>query len=108
MYDGFDYPFQLDYEKAWDMAYESPLEFSNVIIQKTDIKLGEDGLHLDINMIGEGDGLLLSNGKILDIKWKKYSELSETKIYDMNGNELPLATGKTIWHIVDNKTSIKY
>lgn len=98
----------MDGEKAWDMAYESPLEFSNVIIQKTDIKLGEDGLHLDINMIGEGDGLLLSNGKILDIKWKKYSELSETKIYDMNGNELPLATGKTIWHIVDNKTSIKY
>ena len=57
----------MDGEKAWDMAYESPLEFSNVIIQKTDIKLGEDGLHLDINMIGEGDGLLLSNGKILMI-----------------------------------------
>ena len=98
----------MDGEKAWDMAYESPLEFSNVIIQKTDIKLGEDGLHLDINLIGEGDGLLLSNGKILDIKWRKYSELSETKLYDMNGNELPLSAGKTIWHIVDNKTSIKY
>ncbi|MEO2508388.1 DUF3048 domain-containing protein [Clostridium paraputrificum] len=98
----------MDDEKAWDMAYESPLEFSNVIIQKTDINLAEDGLHLDINLIGEGDGLLLSNGKILDIKWRKYSELSETKLYDMNGNELPLSAGKTIWHIVDNKTSIKY
>lgn len=97
----------MDGEIAWDKEYNKPLEFSNVLIQKTNITLGDDGLHLDVNLIGEGDGLLLTKGKIINIKWKKSSELSKTNIYDNEGNEIPLSSGKTIWHIVDNKTTIK-
>lgn len=98
----------MDGVESVDTAYEEPLEFSNVIIQKTKINLGSDGLHLDMNLIGEGDGIILSQGKVIDIRWKKSSELSKTVLYDMNDKEIPLSPGKTIWHIVDIDTKIDY
>ena len=98
----------MDGEVALDKESNEPLQFSNVIIQKTNINLGNDGLHLDVDLIGEGSGLLLTNGRIVDITWKKSSELSKTTIYDTEGNELPLSQGKTIWHIVDKNCNINY
>lgn len=107
-YDDNLYTKYMDGKEAIDMNNNEPLRFSNIIIQKTNIVLGEDGLHLDINLIGKGEGLLLTKGKIINIKWEKFSELSKTTLYDMNGNEIPLSTGKTIWHIIDKNTNIQF
>lgn len=102
---GYYYKF-MDSKEAIDKSNNKQLSFSNVIIQKTDIKLSTDKLHLDIRLSGEGDGFLLSKGKIINIHWKKTSDGSHTAICDSSNNPIPLSPGKTIWHIIDSKTKI--
>ncbi|MGL4772012.1 MAG: DUF3048 domain-containing protein [Clostridium sp.] len=94
-------------ELALDSNNNNPLCFSNIVIQKTNIKIQNDNLHLDVDLIGNGDGYVLSNGKIQEIKWHKDSSTSKTMLTDANGNEVPLSTGKTIWHIVDTNSKIQ-
>jgi hypothetical protein len=82
------------------------LSVSNIVIQFTTIKLQEDNLHLDIALRGEGDGYVIGNGKIIKIRWSKDSIESKTILRDANGLEVPLNTGNTWWHIVDNSSKL--
>lgn len=90
-----------------DANNNEPLSFSNIIIQKTNIKLSDDNLHLDINLEGNGDALILSNGKLISGTWKHISNNENPFIYDDKGNEIKLSPGKTIWHILDYNTPIE-
>lgn len=105
-YDNGYYNKFMDSKKAIDKSNNNQLSFTNIVIQKTDIKLDSDNLHLNIRLSGEGDGFLLSKGKCIDIHWQKPSNNSRTTIYDSSNNPVPLSPGKTIWHIVDTKTKI--
>ncbi|MGL4875784.1 MAG: DUF3048 domain-containing protein [Clostridium sp.] len=97
----------MDGELATDANTNFPLAFSNILIQKTNITLGTDGSHLDIDIIGNGTGYLFSNGKKIDITWKKDSEYSRTQFYDLSRKEIELSQGNTIINIVDNKSTIE-
>lgn len=92
---------------AIDKLNNKQLDFSNVIIQKTNITLMDDNLHLNIDLIGKGEGYLLSKGKVIDIMWEKASPSSKTILKDKLGNEVNLSPGKTIWHIVDSSNFIQ-
>lgn len=105
-YDNGIYKKYMDSKEAIDILNNEALSFSNIIIEKTDINISNDNLHLDIKLIGEGDGYVLSQGKILPIKWKKASDTSQTLLYDTSGNEISLSPGKTIYHIIDSKNKI--
>ena len=94
----------MDDKIAIDSNNDKPLSFSNIIIQKTDITTHPDNVHLNINLVGKGDGFILSQGKYLPITWKCSSEDSKTYLYDKDGNEISLTPGRTIWHIIDSKT----
>lgn len=98
----------MDGDLAIDACNNLPLSFSNIIIQKTDITLQEDNSHLSINLLGEGEGYVFSNGRYVNALWKKDSTTDKTTFYDYNGNVIPLSPGKTIWHIVDNNTEITF
>lgn len=97
----------MDGSLATDALTNSPLEFENVVIQKTNISLQSDGSHLDIDLIGEGSGYVFSNGKYIEITWEKNSKNDQTKLYDKNHNLVPLSPGNTLWSIVDNSSAIK-
>lgn len=100
------YSKSMDSKEAIDALNNSQLTFSNIIIQKTNITLINDNLHLNIDIIGKGDGYVLSQGKVIDVTWEKASNDSRTILYDKSGNKVPLSPGKTIWHIIDKKTDM--
>lgn len=50
-------------------------------------------LNIDVNTPGAGK--YFTNGKCIDITWKKDSEWGATHYYDADGNEITLNTGKT-------------
>lgn len=106
IYDNGLYKKSMDGKDAIDALNNEILSFSNIIIQKTNINISSDNLHLDIELIGEGDGYIISQGKILPMKWKKTSDTSRTLLYDTSGNEVSLSPGKTIYHIIDSKNKI--
>lgn len=105
-YDEGLYIKSMDGKESIDTYNSAVLTFSNIVIQKTSIVQSADNVHLDIKLVGEGDGYVLSKGKLLAINWSKSSDASRTILYDGEGNEIPLSPGKTIWHIIDNSTSL--
>ncbi|MGG7096554.1 DUF3048 domain-containing protein [Clostridium sardiniense] len=98
----------MDGKIAKDALTNSPLTFTNIVIQKTDITLQTDNSHLDIDLVNSGEGYVFSNGKVIDIKWSKDSEYGDTKLYDLDGKEISLSQGNTIWNIVDSQSVITY
>ena len=96
----------MDGEIAKDAITNKPLEFKNIVIQKTNITLQSDGNHLDIDLIGKGSGYVFSNGKYIEVTWEKNSKNDQTKLYDNDHNEIPLSPGNTIWNIVDNSSTV--
>ncbi|MGG7179074.1 DUF3048 domain-containing protein [Clostridium paraputrificum] len=97
----------MDGIKAIDADNNEAISFTNIIIQKTNIKLSSDNLHLNIDLLGDGDAIVLSKGKMVSATWKHTLDSSRTRLYDDSGDEIPLSPGKTIWHIVDKSTSVE-
>ncbi len=54
----------MDGELAIDKNTNSPLKFKNIVVQITDMSLQSDNTHLDIDLIGTGEGYILSNGRM--------------------------------------------
>lgn len=84
----------------------NPIITKNIIIQITNIKLQKDNLHINIDLVGEGTGYVISRGKYIKMKWLKKDIDSPTILLDEQNNPLSLSPGKTWWHIVDQNTSI--
>ena len=77
------------------------LAFTNVIIQRTSYKATSfkdpSGSVVDeANVLGEGDAIVLSQGKQAAVKWKKTSATSVTTYTDSAGAPLRLLPGKTL------------
>jgi hypothetical protein len=83
-----------------------PLAFKNIVLQITSIKTQADGDHLDIALVGQGNGYVISNGKFTKMHWAKKDATSQTHLTNEQGNDLPLSPGNTWWNIVDNNTVI--
>lgn len=98
----------MDGEIAKDAITNSPLTFTNVVVQKTDITLQTDNSHLNIDLVSSGEGYIFSNGKVIEMKWSKDSQYDDTKLYDLDGNPISLSEGNTIWNIVDSQSIITY
>lgn len=81
-----------------DENSEIPVVAKNIIVQFCNtrhIKGDIEGRRV-IDMIGEEKGLYITNGKYMDITWKKSSARGLTKYYDSAGEEVVLNPGK-IW-----------
>ena len=97
----------MDGEESIDAATNEPLIFNNIVIQFTSIKQKEDEQYMNIELLGSGDALIISNGKYIKGTWNKVNNQSTTIIKDINNKEIPLSVGNTIWHIIDTQNKIK-
>ena len=97
----------MDGTEAIDAATNEPLIFDNIVVQLTNIKNRETEEYMDIDLVGSGDAIIISNGQYVKGTWNKKDSSVATTITDANGKIIPLGTGNTIWHIADNKNEIK-
>ncbi len=86
--------FQYDGEHIDDLTGHQ-LKYKNIIFQNCKYGYYENSPYLNIETLGEGTGLYFTNGKYINIKWKKDEEFGQTHYYDMNGNPIVLNQGKT-------------
>lgn len=91
--DGQYYRFQYG-EEQLDEATGDQLFYKNIILQLVDYYDYGDG-YLYITTTGTGKGKFITNGKAIDITWKKDTDFGVTRYYDLQGKEITLNTGKT-------------
>lgn len=87
------YRFQYDEKQIDDMTNEQ-LAYKNVILQYCNYT-NYDATYLNIDVLSGGSGKYITNGKAIDITWKKDSTFGKTRYFDASGNEISLNQGKT-------------
>ncbi|WP_138160452.1 DUF3048 domain-containing protein [Peptoniphilus catoniae] len=75
----------------------------NIIVVFADSKVTGPNGTLTIYNIGQGEGMFISKGKLMDIKWSKESETSDMVFTTMSGEKLILAPGLTFIETIDSK-----
>lgn len=83
-----------------DEIDETQIIAKNIIIQEAKTKVIDNVGRLDIGLIGEGKGKYITNGKFIDIKWKKDKRAGKTLYYDLEGEEIILNPGVTWIQII--------
>ena len=98
--DGLYYRYQYG-AKHIDGNDSSQLAVKNILLQNSSVRTLDSNGYLEIATTGEGSGWYVTNGKAVDIKWKRADNFSPTKYYDSDGKEITLNQGKTWVCITD-------
>lgn len=98
-----------------DYLTGNPLTYQNIIIQYCPWENYDENGYLNIDTLAGGSGKYITNGKAIDITWKKDSvnyddkfaaeNFGVTHYYDADGNEITLNQGKTWVCIVQDTYS---
>lgn len=81
----------------------------NIIIEFVNSYHLNDGTKADrkqVDTVGQGKGYFITNGKEIEITWKKSSPTAITEYKDINGNEILLNNGQTWIQIVPAKGKV--
>lgn len=89
-----------------DEVSKEQLSCTNIIIQEVHAKVVDEYLRLHMDTIGEGKGLYITNGKVIDITWMKDRYEGPTTYYSLDGKELVLNPGQTWVQVVKNLQSV--
>ncbi|HHT47133.1 MAG TPA: DUF3048 domain-containing protein [Firmicutes bacterium] len=84
------------------------VEVKNIIVQFADFRTFTEEGHLDVTLLGKGNGLYFSEGSVEEIVWQKDSYSEKTYFFDKNGNEIKLSKGNTWIHIVPQYGKIEW
>lgn len=101
-----DYKRKKDGEIHIDEIDSTPIVAKNIIIQEAKTKTIDNVGRLDIELIGEGKGKYITNGKVIDITWFKSSKKGKTIYYSSIGEEIVLNPGITWIQIVEANTIV--
>lgn len=98
--DGLYYRYQYGDKQIDDMT-NNQLAYKNIIFQYSGVQSYYGTEYLDIDTTSGGDGVYFTNGKAINVTWKKDSEYGVTRYYNQDDEEITLNTGKTWVCIID-------
>ena len=92
-------------DKCVDYKTKEEITTKNIIVQKVEYTMCDDGYYWDLKVVGSGEGYYITNGHAVEIVWNKENESSKTKyIYksgtvidgqDVGGKEITVSDGRT-------------
>lgn len=93
--DGSDIPYV-------DGATDAAVAVNNVLVLYTDINQvkGDEAGRMEVRTTGTGDGLLLRDGMLYSITWRRDARTDNYSFLDQNGGDIPLAVGPSYINIV--------
>ncbi len=91
-----------------DEVTDIHLSAKNIIVQYASIKVIDNEGRLEMGTVGTGKGLYITNGKMMNVTWKKNDRRDITRFYDLEGKEIKLNPGKTWYQVVPNSMKINY
>lgn len=83
---------------------------SNVLVLYTDISLvkGDEAGRMSVRTTGEGNGLLLRDGQLYEIAWKRDKRTDNYSFLSGDGQPIPLAAGPSYINIVSNTAQVTW
>lgn len=87
-------------EQHIDDLNNEQITVTNIIIQECGHRVIDAVGRLKIDLVGEGAGAFLKDGKFCEIRWKKDSRSAMTEYFDLDGQPIKLSMGKTFIQIV--------
>lgn len=106
--DGLYYRYQFGTAHV-DANNNEQLTATNIIVLDVDWEYynPNEKKYLNITVTGEGAGKYITQGKVIDITWKRATEQDPTRYYDAAGNEISINPGKTWVQVCQNTESDK-
>lgn len=83
------------------------LSATNIIVQVAETKVVDSEGRLEIELVGQGKGLFITNGEKRSITWKKVDRKAITKYFYEDGSEIKLNPGVTWIQIIPGKLELK-
>lgn len=101
--DGSDLPYV-------DGADGEPVGVANVLVLYTDVSQvkGDDKGRMNVRTTGGGDGLLLRDGMLYEITWKRDKRTDNFSFLDKSGNDIPLAMGSSYINIISASSQVTW
>ena len=100
--DGLYYRYQFGDEEM-DAVDKKQVAVKNIIFQNVKSQFYPDGYRLNLTLTGEGEGQYFTNGRYINITWKKDSDTSKTVYFGPDGKELTINPGKTWVCVIESK-----
>lgn len=93
-----------------DANTREQLTFKNIIIQFANVYQipGDSYGRLNIDLVGKGEGIYITDGRQIPIHWAKQGHYTPTEWTDDMGNPLNINPGKTNVCIVPNEISVDF
>ena len=90
--------------KQVDAVDGKQITVKNIILENvTSSKYNENKGTLNLGVVGSGVGKYITNGKCIDIKWKKDSEKAMTTYFDVAGKKIILNPGRTWVSLIEEQ-----
>ncbi len=80
----------------------------NVVVYKLPTRVIDDHGRLELDVIGEGEATMFSNGQATKGTWKKTSRTDRTLFYDENGKEYEFNRGQTWVDVIPEDKGYEY
>ncbi len=100
--DGLYYRFQYG-DREMDGTTNEQIRIKNVILEFEDASWYDESPYQHLVTTGEGRGKYITDGKAIDITWKREDFYKPVHYYLMDGTELQMNTGKTWVSIIKNQ-----
>ena len=91
-----------------DSNHSKPVEVKNIIVQFVATRVFTEEGHLEIALLGEGEGYFFSEGRIQKINWIKNSNNQRTRFMGADGEEIRLAPGNTWLHLLPQSGKVEW
>ncbi len=91
-----------------DKTTRKQLEVKNIVVlyeQYYDLNDYPGSARQQLNQVGSGTGLYITNGRYVKVNWNKSADTAKTKITDENGEEIILNDGLTFIQVVPKQNA---
>lgn len=89
-------------EKHIDHLTKEQYTVKNIIIQKINTKFASDGKYWDLTTTGTGEGMYITNGYAVPIKWSKQDRYAKTVYSYLDGTPIKVNDGNTFIQLQSN------
>lgn len=91
-----------------DRNTNDQLRAKNIVVLKLPTKVIDEKGRLEMDVTGEGEAYMFTDGKVYEGRWKKPSRTERTRFYHQDGKEHEFVRGQTWIEVIPLEKTVEY